>query len=62
MDTLDHKIRRFLVDEGYLFPITDAEIERTLLELKDSPITVPEELDNPLFFIGNVGLCEKQKQ
>lgn len=34
MDALDRKIRRFLVDEGYLFPTTDAEIERALEELK----------------------------
>lgn len=33
MDKLDWKIRRFLVDEGYLFPQTDAEIERALKEL-----------------------------
>lgn len=32
MDKLDWKIRRFLVDEGYLFPQTDAEIERALKE------------------------------
>lgn len=32
MDALDRKIRRFLVDEGYLFPTTDAEIERALKE------------------------------
>lgn len=34
MDNFDRKIRRFLVDEGYLFPITDAEIERALKELE----------------------------
>lgn len=34
MDTLDRKIRRFLVDEGYLFPTTDAEIERALKEIE----------------------------
>ena len=34
MDTLDRKIRRFLVDEGYLFPTTDAEIERSIQEAK----------------------------
>lgn len=32
MDKLDWKIRRFLVDEGYLFPQTDAEIERAIKE------------------------------
>jgi cyanate lyase len=32
MDNFDRKLRRFLVDEGYLFPITDAEIERALKE------------------------------
>lgn len=34
MDTLDLKIRRFLVDEGYLMPITDEEIARALDEVK----------------------------
>ena len=34
MDELDWKIRRFLVDTGYLFPSTDAEIERALKEVK----------------------------
>jgi len=32
MDNFDRKLRRFLVDEGYLFPTTDAEIERALKE------------------------------
>jgi len=32
MDKFDIKLRIFLVDEGYLFPITDAEIERALKE------------------------------
>jgi hypothetical protein len=32
MDNFDRKIRRFLVDEGYLFPTSDAEIERALKE------------------------------
>lgn len=35
MDELDWKIRRFLVDEGYLFPKTDAEIERALKECEE---------------------------
>lgn len=34
MDNFDRKLRRFLVDEGYLFPITDAEIERALKEVE----------------------------
>lgn len=34
MDNFDRKLRRFLVDEGYLFPTTDAEIERSLKELE----------------------------
>lgn len=34
MDDFDRKLRRFLVDEGYLFPITDAEIERALKEVE----------------------------
>jgi len=34
MDNFDRKLRRFLVDEGYLFPTTDAEIERALKEFE----------------------------
>lgn len=30
MDKLDWKIRQFLVEQGYLFPITDSEIEYSL--------------------------------
>lgn len=33
MDNLDRKIRAFLIDEGYIFPITDAEIEKSINEL-----------------------------
>lgn len=39
MDKFDWKIRRFLVDEGYLFPQTDAEIERAFKELDRMFIT-----------------------
>lgn len=38
MDNFDKKIRRFLVDEGYLFPQTDAEIERALEECETMKI------------------------
>ena len=48
MDKLDWKIRRFLVDEGYLFPTTDAEIERALKECEENPVTIIPELDNHL--------------
>lgn len=34
MDTLDRKIRQHLVDEGYLMPVTDAEIKRAIEEVK----------------------------
>lgn len=34
MDDLDRKIRFVLVQEGYLFPITDAEIEWALKEVE----------------------------
>ncbi len=34
MDNFDWKIRRILVAEGYLFPTTDAEIERALKEFE----------------------------
>lgn len=51
MDKLDSKIRQFLVDEGYLFPITDAEINRALKESQSNPIEIPIKLDNPLIFL-----------
>ena len=51
MDKLDWKIRRFLVDEGYLFPTTDAEIERALKECEENPVTIIPELDNHLIYI-----------
>lgn len=35
MDNFDRKLRRYLVDEGYLFPTTDAEIERALKESEE---------------------------
>ena len=41
MDNFDKKLRRFLVDEGYLFPQTDAEIERALKECE----TMQTEID-----------------
>lgn len=37
------KIRRYLVDAGYLFPTTDAEIERALKEFESiGPIDTPD--------------------
>lgn len=35
MDNFDKKLRWFLVEEGYLFPQTDAEIERALKEVEE---------------------------
>ena len=44
MDNFDRKLRRFLVDEGYLFPSTDAEIERALKEVEMSAHDHDEEI------------------
>lgn len=35
MDNFDKKLRWFLVEEGYLFPQADAEIERVLKEVEE---------------------------
>lgn len=45
MDKFDKKVRQFLVEEGYLFPETDAEVERSLAELETLKIKVPTHLD-----------------
>lgn len=46
MDELDKKIRWFLVTEGYLFPITDAEIQNALIE--SEMVENFEEITEPL--------------
>jgi hypothetical protein len=51
MDKLDKKIRRFLVDEGYLFPTADAEIERSLIEAESKGIKIPKHLDDPKIYL-----------
>lgn len=51
MDNLDKKIRAFLVEEGYLFPVTDQEIEQALKELERSEIKIPLHLDNPAIYL-----------
>lgn len=51
---LDSIIRRFLVDEGYIFPFTDNEIESALKECSESNYLFPQELDDPLKYINNV--------
>ena len=48
---MDSKIRRYLVEEGYLFPLSDSEIEAALKELSESNITIPTHLDNPLLYL-----------
>lgn len=52
MDNLDRKIRRFLVDEGYLLPSTDTEIERSLIEYEAQCVYIPAHLDNPNIYMG----------
>lgn len=51
MDKLDLKIRRLLVDEGYLFPVTDEEIERALQELEEKTVHIPPHLDDPKLYL-----------
>lgn len=47
----DSKIRQCLVEEGYLFPLTDAEIESAMLELAKQNINIPPHLNNPLIYL-----------
>lgn len=56
MDNIDWKIRRFLVEEGYLFPVTDAEIEAAQNELEASGFQVPPEFERRV-----LETCLKQK-
>ena len=61
MNKLDRKIRRFLVDEGYLFPTTDEEIERSIIEAKAQGIEVPKHLDYHNIYFGHKnGRAEKR--
>lgn len=48
MDNLDKKIRAFLIDEGYLFPVTDLEIENSIKKLEANPLEVPEWLNKKI--------------
>lgn len=48
---MDSKIRRYLVEEGYLFPLSDNEIEAALNELSQTKITIPTHLDDPLLYL-----------
>lgn len=48
MDNLDRKIRAFLIDKGYIFPVTDAEIEKSINELKNSHFEFPQWLDGKI--------------
>jgi hypothetical protein len=51
MENLDLKIRSFLVEEGYLMPQTDTEIEKAMAECAANPPEIPAHLDNPLLFL-----------
>jgi len=48
MDNLDKKIRAFLIDEGYIFPVTDVEIEKSVNELENSHFEFPQWLDDKI--------------
>lgn len=56
MDNIDKKIRRFLVEEGYLFPQTDEEIELAISQLNESGFKVPPEFAQRI-----LNACLKQK-
>jgi hypothetical protein len=45
------KIRRFLIEEGYLFPTSDNEIEDSLKKFNESNFTFPSHIDNPLIYL-----------
>ena len=51
MDDFDFKIRQYLVEEGYLFPITDSEIEQALREVEEANVIIPPHLDHPEHFL-----------
>jgi hypothetical protein len=48
---MDSKIRRFLIEEGYIFPTSDNEIEASLKEFEKSNFIFPSHLDNPLLYL-----------
>lgn len=48
---MDSKIRRVLVEEGYLFPLSDSEIEAAMKQLSESNISIPSHLDDPLLYL-----------
>jgi hypothetical protein len=54
MKDIDRKIRKILVSEGYLMPVTDIEIEQALAELEANPIEMPNHLDDPLIFLSPI--------
>lgn len=51
MDNFDKKIRAFLVEQGYLFPVTDSEIEKALKEVDCNHVIIPPHLDDPAFYL-----------
>jgi hypothetical protein len=40
----DAKIRRYLVEQGLIFPLTDDEIEFTLQQMEKEKIDIPDEI------------------
>jgi hypothetical protein len=56
MENFDLKIRRFLVEEGYLFPQTDEQIKLALSQLNESGFKV-----DPEFAQRILNACLKQK-
>lgn len=49
--SMDSKIRRFLIEEGYIFPTSDDEIEASLKAFEESNFIFPSHLDNPLLYL-----------
>lgn len=58
---MDSKIRQFLFEEGYLFPMTDQEIEDSLRECAEQNIIIPPHLDNPLIYLQSPASREPAK-
>lgn len=60
MTSKDAKIRLYLVEKGYLFPETDAEIEAVENLQKNTTIELPEKLKTPDFILNNLDTPSKR--
>lgn len=54
MKDFDSKVRQFLIEEGYLSPTTDEEIQRSLAECEANPPIIPPHLDDPMIYLQGV--------